>query len=361
MASEVSPVDVELSEYCVVDVRPLGIRARRITGAVHIPIDQLLADPVRYLVRVSEPVLVICDLGVRSRHAAERLTEAGFDASSLAGGIEAWAAAGLPTEDDPELDAAQRRRYDRHVKLAGFGVAGQVAVSRATVTIVGAGGLGVPVAQYLAAAGVGTLRIVDPDTVELSNLHRQPVYVMDDLGRPKVDALTQRLADTNPTIRIEAIEQELGTANATNLLSGSSLVIDATDRFEARYAINDAAQRLGIPDVFAAVYRWEGQLAVFAPGGPCYRCVFPEPPDPGMSLDCAVTGVLGPAVGSVGAMQATEALRLLVAPEEVPTDRLRLFDARRGSIESLPVRRRPSCPACSVPGAEPARSPDGGR
>jgi molybdopterin/thiamine biosynthesis adenylyltransferase/rhodanese-related sulfurtransferase len=351
VATEVPPEEVRLPDYCVIDVRPLGIRARRIAGSVHVPIDQLLTDADRYLGPVGEPVLLICDIGVRSRHAAERLTAAGFTVSSLEGGIEAWAAAGLPTEDDPALDASQRRRYDRHIKLAGFGIAGQVAVGRATVTVVGAGGLGVPVAQYLAAAGVGTLRIIDPDVVEVSNLQRQPAYSMDDLGRPKVAALTERLAATNPSIRLEALDRELDAGTAMDLLDGSTLVVDATDRFDARYAINDAAQCLGVPDVFAAVYRWEGQLAVFAPGGPCYRCVFPESPDPGTALDCAVTGVLGPAVGALGAMQATEALRVLATPDEVSTDRLRLFDARSGSLESLPIRRRPGCPACSRSGA----------
>ena len=353
MPGERSPADIDLADFCVIDVRPPGIRARRIASAVHIPLDKLLQDPVRYLGSVSEPVLVVCDIGVRSSLAAERLTAAGFEATSLAGGIEAWADAGRPTENVPGIDAARRQRYDRHIKLTGFGVEGQIAVGEAVVTIVGAGGLGVPAAQYLAAAGVGTLQIIDPDVVELSNMQRQPSYVMEDIGRPKADALADRLGEANPTIRIEPHRLALTSGNAAGLLDGSDVVIDATDRFDARYAINDAAQRLGVPNVFAAIYRWEGQLAVFAPGGPCYRCVFPDAPDVGTALDCAVTGVLGPAVGTLGTMQATETLRLLVSPDEVVTDQLRLFDARRGSIESLPIRRRAMCPVCG-PGGGPA-------
>lgn len=347
--SEIAVDDVDLGAYdAIIDVRPSGIRARLLPGARNVPMDQLMGDPGAVLPSGHGSILVVCDLGVRSHIAARWLSDMGYRADSLAGGLEAWAEAGRPIIDSPELDPVDRERYDRHIKLAEFGVDGQVAVRDAVVTMVGAGGLGVPAAQYLAAAGVGRLRIVDDDHVEVSNLQRQPAYRTADVGAAKATTMARTLEAVNPTIAIEALTERLTATNADRLLTGSDVVVDATDRFSSRYAISDAGQRLGIPVVFGAVYRWEGQLAVFAPGGPCYRCLFPAPPEPGVALDCAVTGVLGPVVGTLGSMQATETLRMLTSPADVATDRLTLFDARRRATESVALRRRSGCEGCSI-------------
>lgn len=346
---DVAPADADLTRYGVVlDVRPSTIRARSIAGARNVPMDELLADPHSVIPDPATEVLVICDMGMRSKLAARRLTEVGIRADSLSGGIDAWVSAGLPVVTAAGLDPDDLDRYDRHIKLAEFGVAGQQVVGDAAVTVVGAGGLGVPAAQYLAGAGVGRLRIVDDDHIEISNLQRQPAYRTDDVGVRKVTALAARLAELNPVIEIEPRTEKVTGENADRLLVGSDVIVDATDRFDARYAISDAGQRLGIPVVFAAVYRWEGHLAVFEPGGPCYRCIFPDPPVGGAALDCAVTGVLGSVVGTIGTMQASEALRMLVVPDEVDTAGLTLFDARSRSMETVSLRRREGCVGCGT-------------
>lgn len=351
MAGEVHPLDTDLDSYAeVIDVRPAAIRARCIPGSRNLPLDRLLADPDAVATGEGR-ILVVCDVGMRSRVGAERLRAVGVAADSLAGGIEAWAAAGRPVVETSALPPSDRERYDRHIKLAEFGIRGQAAVSRATVTVVGAGGLGVPASQYLAGAGVGRLRLVDDDAIALSNLHRQTAYRSADVGSTKVTALAGVLAALNPTIEITPVATRLTAANAVDLLAESDVVVDATDRFDARYAISDACQRLGVPDVFAAVYRWEGQLAVLPPGGPCYRCLFPEPPDAATIVDCDVTGVLGSVVGTVGAMQATDAIRVLVEGSGAVAPTLRLFDGRTGSTHRMTVTRRPGCPGCG--GGEP--------
>lgn len=347
MRHERQPRDVDLATYAVVvDVRPEGIRSRSIPDSVGIPLDVLLTDPSHHLSEVDGRVLVVCDVGVRSRIAAQRLIDLGYVADSLAGGIEAWATAGLPIVDVPELDQRQRERYDRQIKLPEIGVAGQAAIGAAVVTVVGLGGLGVPVALYLAAAGIGRLRLVDPDMIEISNLQRQPIYRTRDVGSAKVEAASRVLEALDPAIEVETSPDTVTPATATRLLAGSDVIVDATDRFEARYAISDAGQRLGVPVVFGAVYRWEGQLAVFPPGGPCYRCAFPEPPDPGVELDCSVVGVLGSVVGTIGSMQATETLRWIASRGTVEAARLVLYDARDHRTVSVAIETRAHCPGC---------------
>ena len=346
---EIAAREVDLDSFAaVIDVRPTGIRARCIPGSTNVPLDQFLEDPVRHLPSDGGRLLFVCDMGLRSRIAVRRCAELGFDASSMIGGIEAWADAGRALVDDATLDAAARERYDRHIKLPDIGVSGQGRIGRAIVSIVGLGGLGVPAATYLAAAGVGIVRLIDADVVDISNLHRQPMYATCDVGTPKVVVAERRLRELNPTVRLDAHEEYVTDRSADGLLRDSDVIVDATDRFGSRYVISDAGQRLGVPVVFAAAYRWEGQIATFMPGGPCYRCVFPQRPDPAISLDCSVTGVLGPVVATLGAMQATETLRLVAGDGGVPTNRLTLLDGRNHRTETVMITRRPDCPACGV-------------
>ncbi|MFO7699623.1 MAG: ThiF family adenylyltransferase, partial [Acidimicrobiia bacterium] len=281
MSIEVLPADVDLSRFAMIlDVRPPTIRARSIPGSTNVPLDLLLAEPDTHVPDRNGSVLVVCDMGIRSRLVAQQLREAGYpNVTSLAGGIEAWAMVGLALEGDPSLGPDDLARYDRHIKLPEIGVDGQVRVRASRISIIGAGGLGAPAIEYLAGAGVGRLRIVDPDVIEISNLHRQPIYRSHDVGSDKVIAAAGFVAGLNDTVVVEPMREALTPDTADRMLKGSDVVIDATDRFEATYAISDSAQRLGIPVVTAAVYRWEGQLSVLVPGGPCYRCIFPTPPD----------------------------------------------------------------------------------
>ena len=330
----------------ILDVRPPTIRARSIPGSTNVPLDLLLADPDTHVPDRNGSVLVVCDMGIRSRLVAVQLREAGFpNVTSLAGGIEAWAMVGLALEGRSSLGSDELARYDRHIKLPEIGVDGQVRVRASRITIVGAGGLAAPAIEYLAGAGVGRLRIIDPDVIEISNLHRQPIYRSTDVGSDKVIAAAGFVAGLNDTVVVEPLRETISQDTADRLLMGSDVVIDATDRFEATYAISDSGQRLGIPVVTAAVYRWEGQLSVLVPGGPCYRCIFPSPPE-GAALECSVTGVVGSVVGTLGSMQATEALRIAAGVESTVEGRLVLYDGRTHESNSVSVVRRRDCTGC---------------
>ncbi len=239
-----------------------------------------------------------------------------------------------------------------------MGPGGQARLGAARVLVVGAGGLGSPAALYLAAAGVGTLGVVDPDRVELSNLQRQVLHATADVGRPKTASAAERLRALNPEIRVEPHPVRLGAENALELLSGYDLVVDGSDNFATRYLVNDAALRLGVPWVYGAILRWEGQLSIFgAPGGPCYRCLFRDPPPPGAVPGCAVAGVVGALPGVVGSLQALEAVKWIVSEGgrsgsglETAAGRLLVFDAATLRIREIRPRKDPGCPACG-PGA----------
>ena len=247
------------------------------------------------------------------------------------------------------LSPAEVKRYDRQIRLAGFGLDGQRTLRSAVVTVVGAGGLGCPALSYLTTAGVGTVRIVDHDVVDLSNLQRQPLYATTNVGRPKVEAAAATLAGLNPEIAIETHEVRLSADNAADLISGSSVVIDATDNFTVRYALNRTTVDLGIPLVYGSVYAFEGQMAVFdARSGPCYECLFPDPPTDDAVLDCATIGVLGAVTGVIGSLQASVALQLAAGLASDVTHKLSMFDARRSSFEQLPVAKRLDCSVCGA-------------
>jgi sulfur-carrier protein adenylyltransferase/sulfurtransferase len=248
---------------------------------------------------------------------------------------------GSPLSDD------ERRRFARHLVLPEVGEAGQRRLRDASVLLVGAGGLGSPVALYLAAAGVGRIGLVDFDRVSLDNLQRQVLYGTADLGRPKVDAARERLAAMDPAVRVETLDARLTAASALEVLRGWDVVVDGADNFPARYLVNDACVMLGIPDVHGSVHRFEGQVSVFAaPGGPCYRCLHPVPPPAGLVPSCAEGGVLGVLPGVIGTVQAAETLKLLLGAGEPLVGRVLLFDALAMRFRELALARDPACPRC---------------
>ena len=247
----------------------------------------------------------------------------------------------------PELTAAERQRYGRHLSLPEVGEAGQRRLKAARVLLVGLGGLGSPAALYLAAAGVGKIGLLDHDVVEVSNLQRQVLYGMADLGRPKVEAAADRLAAMNPDIELEKLPLRLTAANAEQLVAGWDVVLDGSDNSATRYLVNDVCVKLGKPDVWGAVLRFEGQMAVFGlPGGPCYRCLFPEPPPPGLVPSCAEAGVFGVLPGIIGTLQASAAIELVVQGT-FPVGRFLVYDGRRLRFRELALQADPACPSCS--------------
>ena len=249
----------------------------------------------------------------------------------------------------PSLTAAELARYNRHLLLPEVGVEGQRKLKAARVLLIGAGGLGSPAALYLAAAGVGTLGIVDFDVVDVSNLQRQILHGTSDVGRSKLASATDRLRDINPFVRVEAHETRFTSVNALELIGRYHLVVDGTDNFATRYLVNDACVLAGVPNVYGSIFRFDGQASVFCTAdGPCYRCLYPEPPPPGVVPSCAEGGVLGVLPGLIGTLQATEALKLILGIGEPLVGRLVLLDALGAQWRTVKVRRNPLCPACGT-------------
>ncbi|MEZ4413644.1 MAG: molybdopterin-synthase adenylyltransferase MoeB [Gemmatimonadales bacterium] len=249
--------------------------------------------------------------------------------------------------DLPPLTTAEFQRYSRHLILPHVGEAGQRRLKQARVLVVGAGGLGSPAALYLAAAGVGTIGLVDADVVDVSNLQRQVLHGTATIGLPKLDSATARIEDLNPFVTVEKFPERLTAKNALGIFEGFEVVLDGSDNFPTRYLINDAAYLSGIPDVYGAIFQFEGQASVFAAkGGPCYRCLYAEPPPPGMVPGCAEAGVLGALPGVVGSIQAMEAIKLLLGIGDPLIGRLLLFDALRMQFRELALQRDPACPLC---------------
>jgi sulfur-carrier protein adenylyltransferase/sulfurtransferase len=251
--------------------------------------------------------------------------------------------------DLPSLDQEEVRRYSRHLLLPEVGLEGQRRFKAARVLVVGAGGLGSPVALYLAAAGVGTLGLVDFDVVDVTNLQRQVLHGTKDVGRSKLESARERIGDLNPHVRVECFETRLTSANALQIAADFDIVVDGTDNFATRYLVNDTCVLLGKPNVYGSIFRFEGQASVFATAdGPCYRCLYPEPPPPGLVPSCAEGGVLGVLPGLIGSIQATETLKLILGRGTSLAGRLLLVDALNVRIRSVNVRRNPGCPACGT-------------
>jgi len=248
---------------------------------------------------------------------------------------------------DISLSSEEYERYNRHLILPEVGVEGQLKLKSAAVLIVGTGGLGSPLALYLAAAGVGRLGLVDFDVVDVSNLQRQVIHGTSDVGRSKLDSARDRIKEINPNVTVDLYETRLSSDNALDILQGYDLVADGTDNFPTRYLVNDASVLTGIPNVYASIFRFEGQVSVFgAPGGPCYRCIYPEPPPPGLVPSCAEGGVLGVLPGIVGSLQASEAIKQILGAGDPLVGRLLLVDALTATFKTLRLRRNPDCPVC---------------
>ena len=296
-----------------------------------------------------------CAGGTRSALAARTLAELGYaHVASLAGGFTRWTDAGLPTETPRAgLDAAQRERYRRHLTLPEVGEEGQARLLASRVLLLGAGGLGSPAALYLAAAGVGTLGVVDADVVDLSNLQRQVLHTTARRGEPKVQSARAAIEALNPDVKVVPFRERFTSDNALRILTGADgapawdVVLDGGDNFPTRYLLNDACVLTGIPSVHGSVYRFEGQVTTFVPReGPCYRCLYPAPPPPELAPSCAEAGVLGVLPGLVGLLQATEALKLLLGKGRALTGRLLQVDLLTTRFQELKLRRDPACPVC---------------
>jgi adenylyltransferase/sulfurtransferase len=261
---------------------------------------------------------------------------------SIAGGSSAAVA-----EPPVKLTNDEVLRYSRHLIMPEVGMEGQLKLKKAKVLLIGTGGLGSPMALYLAAAGVGTLGLVDFDTVDFTNLQRQIAHGTKDVGRPKMASARDRLADINPEVKVIGFETRLDSSNAMEILKDFDIVADGTDNFPTRYLVNDASVLLGKPNVYASIFRFEGQASVFGmPGGPCYRCLYPEPPPPGLVPSCAEGGVLGILPGLLGVIQATEVIKLILGAGEPLVNRLLLVDALAMSFRELKLRQNPDCPMC---------------
>lgn len=294
-------------------------------------------------------LLVLCGGGVRSLFAAQSLLDLGYrHVSSVAGGFGDWKREGLPVEVPRTLDPKERERYGRHLTIPEVGEKGQIKLLESRVLLVGAGGLGSPVALYLAAAGVGTIGIVDDDTVDRSNLQRQILHRDRDVGTAKVESAERTLLDLNPAIRIEKHPVRLDRNNVEDLFANYQVIVDGTDNFPTRYLINDATTRLDLPNVHGSIFRFDGQVSVFWPGyenrrGPCYRCLFREPPPKSLAPSCAEAGVLGVLPGIVGTIQAVETIKILLEIGDPLVGRLLVFDALTGEFRELAVEPDPEC------------------
>jgi molybdopterin/thiamine biosynthesis adenylyltransferase/rhodanese-related sulfurtransferase len=298
----------------------------------------------------SQPVVLYCASGNRSAYAARTLSEElGYeDVQSMTGGITLWKDRGFDVEVPRALTAEQRSRYSRHLLLPEIGIEGQLKLLDAKVLLLGAGGLGSPTALYLAAAGVGTLGIVDDDEVDVSNLQRQVIHTTDRVGDSKVDSAETSVHAINPGVEVVKYDTRLDASNIMEIVEGYDVIVDGVDNFPTRYLLNDATVRLQIPVVSASILGFDGQISVFKPyDGPCYRCLYPTPPPAELAPSCGANGVLGVLPGTMGLLQATEVVKLVVGTGDPLVGRLLLYDALATSFTELKVRRDPDCPICS--------------
>ena len=335
----------------IVDVRePEEWSAGHIPGAVHVPKSYLESRIEGAVPDHEKHVVLYCASGNRSVWAARTLIDdLGYEhVESMTGGFTLWKDRGYEVETPRALTAEQRERYSRHLLLPEVGPDGQQKLLDARVLLLGAGGLGSPAALYLAAAGVGTLGIVDNDEVDLSNLQRQVIHSSERIGVSKVDSAEQTITALNPDVKVEKYAIRLGPENIMDVLPGWDVVVDGLDNFPTRYLLNDASVRLGIPVVSAAILGFEGQLSVFKPyDGPCYRCLFPVPPPAELAPSCGANGVLGVLPGTMGLLQATEVIKLILGEGDTLIGRLLMYDALAATVTEVKVRRDPACPICS--------------
>jgi sulfur-carrier protein adenylyltransferase/sulfurtransferase len=355
--SQIREVDTEQAERflvtrpdaVVLDVRePDEYEQGALPGAVHIPRGHLESQIEHRAPDRDAPVVVYCAAGNRSAFAARTLGELGYsDVVSMAGGFNKWKNEGRNWATPRTLNPEQRNRYHRHLLLPEVGEEGQQKLLDAKVLLLGAGGLGSPAALYLAAAGVGTLGIIDMDVVDESNLQRQILHNLDRIGERKVDSAKKTLTALNPDIDVVTYDVRLGADNVLDVLDGYDVIVDGTDNFPTRYLVNDASLLKRIPVVHGSIFRFEGQVTVFAPYvGPCYRCLVPEPPPADLAPSCAEAGVLGVLPGIVGSIQAMEAIKLVLGLGDPLVGRLLAYDALEEKFRNFKVGRDPQCPAC---------------
>jgi sulfur-carrier protein adenylyltransferase/sulfurtransferase len=333
----------------VIDVRePREWATGHVAGAVLLPVSQARERIGDLVPDRAAPLMVHCAVGDRSAVVAAWLAEMGYqavvnlraDIGGWAGAGGAWEVPGSPLSDD------ERRRYARQLPVPEIGPEGQRTLLDARVVVIGAGGLGSPVALYLAAAGVGTIGLVDDDVVHLSNLHRQVLHATEGIGTPKVESARATLHGINPGVDVVTHRERLDQDNVARMLGGYDVIVDGTDSIEARYVISDAAVRMQRPVVHGSVHRWDGQVTVFPPGGPCYRCLHPEAPPAGLAPSCAAVGVVGAVPGIIGMLQAAEVLKLLLGVGETLVGRLLVVDVLRATFDEIALERDPACRAC---------------
>jgi molybdopterin/thiamine biosynthesis adenylyltransferase/rhodanese-related sulfurtransferase len=348
---EVDPAEAEtrMGKATFLDVRELDeYEQGMIPGSLFIPRGHLESQVENKIADHSAPVVVYCAGGTRSAFAAKTLEDLGYtDVVSMTGGFGRWKNEGRAWITPTVLSPEQRNRYGRHLLLPEVGEAGQQKLLGAKVLLLGAGGLGSPAALYLAAAGVGTLGIVDMDVVDASNLQRQILHNMDRIGERKVDSAKKTLTDLNPDVDIVTYDVRFGADNVLDIIDGYDVIVDGTDNFPTRYLLNDASLLKRIPVVHGSIFRFEGQVTVFKPyDGPCYRCLLPEPPPPELAPSCAEAGVLGVLPGIIGSIQALEAIKIVLDLGDPLIGRLLAYDALETSFRTFKVRRDPNCPAC---------------
>ena len=319
-----------------------------VPGATHISKSYLEQQIEAAVPDRDAPVVLYCAGGVRSLFAAQTLVSMGYTQPiSMKGGFQAWKTEGRDWTKPVVLTKEQKQRYSRHLLIPEVGAECQAQLLSSKALFIGAGGLGSPALLYLAAAGVGTIGIVDFDVVDLSNLQRQIVHTNDRVGRKKVESAAETVRALNPDVKVVPHEEMLTADNVERLIAGYDVILDGTDTFETRYILNDAAVKAGITVVHASVFRFEGQLTVFKPyDGPCYRCLYPTPPPPELAPGCSVAGVLGVVPGTMGLLQATEAIKVLLDIGDSLSGRLLIYDALDASFSELQLRRDPHCPAC---------------
>jgi sulfur-carrier protein adenylyltransferase/sulfurtransferase len=355
---QIHQIDVERARELIDGAEPpvlVDVRERNewnqghVPGAVLIPLGELESKIGEAAPDRSRPVILYCASGNRSAFAAKTLEELGYeDVASVDEGFVGWAARGFPSELESSLAPEQVARYSRHLLIPEIDEPGQVRLLESHVLLVGAGGLGSPAALYLAAAGVGTLGIVDADVVDASNLQRQVLHSTETLGVSKVRSASESIRALNPDVDVVGYEERLTSENIDRILDdGWEVIVDGADNFPTRYLVNDAAVWRGLPVVHGSIYRFEGQVTVFKPGdGPCYRCLFSQPPPPELAPSCAEGGVLGVLPGVIGSLQANEALKLVLGIGEPLVGRLLLYDALEPSFTEVQIRRDPACPVC---------------
>jgi sulfur-carrier protein adenylyltransferase/sulfurtransferase len=335
----------------VIDVRETEeYAAGHLPGAKHVPRAYLETRIEGVVPDRATPVILYCASGNRSAYGTRTLTEElGYEqVRSMTGGITLWKDRGYEVEVPRTLTPEQRERYSRHMLVPEIGIEGQQKLLDAKVLLLGAGGLGSPTALYLAAAGVGTLGIVDDDVVDLSNLQRQVIHTTDRIGTPKVDSAEQSIHAINPDVNVVKYQTRIDASNIVEIIKDYDVIVDGVDNFPTRYLLNDATVRLKIPVVSASILGFDGQLSVFKPyEGPCYRCLFREPPPAELAPSCGANGVLGVLPGTMGLLQATEVVKLIVGIGDPAIGRLLLYDALGATLTEVKVHRDPECPICS--------------